>query len=542
MKEDSPPGTNSKMLETVGKLGGIAMISRMLGLIRVQLFASFFGVSYLSDAFFMAFRIPNLLRELIAEGAFLPAFITVIAQKRKRDGDAQAWRLVNRIVTTQVLILGTISFLGIIFAPTLVSWIVPHFDNEPGKIEITVTLTRILFPILLFVGLGASSTGILNIYGSFSVPAFASSFFNLGSIIVGVGLALILDPGFGLVGIICMAIGTLFGGFLQWFIQVPALIKLGFRYKPDFKVKEPAMIELGKLLTPSILGFSVAQVNVFINSIFASNFSGGVTFLELAMRIVQLPIGIFGASISTATLPSLAVAENPGNRSLFKIHLEQALRLNALLCIPSTCGLILLSDSLVQLLYRHGKFSLLSCHATSEILIAYSFGLIAYSSIKILSSAFYALKTVYTPLFIFLGSILFTTLMNWYLITKTHSGVMGLAITTSTTSLLAVLVMSIVLTKSLGKFSRAMFVAFIKIITASILMSGVIKISLLMQNQLYVNHITLGNITRISISTVLGALIFIWILRALKLEEVHQIERWTRDYFFKIRIKGIRRG
>jgi putative peptidoglycan lipid II flippase len=343
--------------------------------------------------------------------------------------------------------------------------------------------------------------------------------------VVGMGLAFIFDPDFGRTGIICMAAGTMFGGILQWLILVPSLRRLGYRYYPELRLKDPALLEIGKLITPAMIGLSISPMMVFINSIFASNFQGGVTMLELAFRLVQLPIGIFGASISTAVLPSLAVEAAQSDRTVFRSRIEQALRLNATFCIPATCGLILFRSPLVSLLYQHGKFDGESAAITSNILIVYSIGLIAYSSLKILVSALYALHCVTTPLFISFGMIALTYFLNLLFVTTTDLGVVGLALTTSMTSIFGAIMLIFLLVRRIGDFSFGMFKAIGKIILASALMSGVLILFLLIMNHFGMQLNFFGNLVLVIGGIALGVVSFYGMIRILKLEEAFELGR-----------------
>lgn len=508
------------MAKSVGRIGIAVMISRVFGLVRDQVFASCFGVSWINDAYFMAFRIPNLLRDLFAEGALSTAFVTVFARKKKDEGDEGAWRLARIVMTFQTVVLGIIVILGMVFSPQLVHWMAPNFENEPGKAELTITLLRILFPFILFLGMAALSMGVLNTYGRFGLPASASSFFNLGSIIVGVGLAWIYDPHFGRTGIICMAIGTVAGGILQWYVQVPAMKKLGYRFWPDFNFRDSALFEILKLIGPAVVGVSAVQINVVINSIFASSFSGAVTMLAFAFRLIQLPIGLFGVSISTASLPSLSVDATESNKEGFRKRIEDALRLNTFLCIPAACGLAVLGEPIIGLLFQRGKFDEQSTIETSQILTAYCLGLVGYSSIKILGPAFYALNRVSAPMFVSVGSIVATYLLNWFFVNQTTLGPIGLALTTSITALFGCAILLSILSGMIGGLSNATWLAMLKIVLASAAMTAAVWVSNVGFEKMNFAHLFSGHLIRVVAGIAIGTVIFITTARILGLEEV----------------------
>ncbi len=511
-------------MKSAGTVGIAVMVSRVLGLVRDQVFTACFGVGLLTDAFYMAFRIPNLLRDLFAEGALSTAFVTVFARKRAQEGDEAAWRLSRLTMTLQCLLLGALVLLGVWFAPAIVGWMA-HGYTQPGKMELTVVLTRILFPFILFVGMAALSMGVLNSYGHFGLPASASSFFNLGSIVVGVGLALILDPSFGETAIVCMAIGSLCGGILQWLVQVPALWKLGYRYRPAWNLSDPGLRDIGRLMGPALIGASAVQINVVINSVFASKFDGAVTMLAVAFRLVQLPIGLFGVAISTASLPGMAVAATLDNKESLRQRIEHALRLNAALCIPAACGLAILGVPLIGVLFQRGKFDSDSTLATARILIAFSIGLIAYASSKILVSAFYAMNRTAIPMCVSLGSIIVTFTLNWLLVKYTTFGAAGLALTTSTVSIFSSGILLANLACLVGAPSPGTWKAIGKIVVASAIMSGLVFLSLWIHTELGVGFLFWGNLSRVVVGVGLGALSYAGMTRWLKLEEVAELER-----------------
>lgn len=512
-------------MRSAGKVSLAVLVSRILGLVRDQVFTSCFGVGLLNDAFYMAFRIPNLLRDLFAEGALSTAFVTIFARKKAQEGDVGAWKLARLMVSFQWAILSILVILGILFAPEIVGLIAPDYAYEPGKIELTIRLTRILFPFILFVGMAALSMGILNAYGRFGLPASASSFFNLGSIVFGLGLAWVFDPQFGEKAMVCMAIGTLGGGVLQWLVQVPALGKLGYRYRPEWDLQDPGLRQIGKLVGPAIVGVSAVQVNVVINSIFASAFPGAVTMLAVAFRLIQLPIGMFGVAISTAALPALTVDAALLDQQAFRRRVEHALRMNAVLCIPSACGLAILSVPLIGLLFQRGRFDTLNTIETAHILVAYAVGLIGYASIKVLAPAFYALNRTITPMCVSLGSIGVTFVLNWFFVYRTHFGATGLAIATSFSALFSAGVLLAILSRWVEGPSPEMWKAIGKILFASAVMSGVVAFSEWIHWKQGVPYHFLGNLSRVGVGVGLGLWTFFFVARWLKLEEVEEVER-----------------
>src|SRR5438094_348074 len=300
------------------------LASRVLGVVREQIFAVFFGAGRELDAFITAFRIPNLLRDLFAEGALSAAFVSTFTQYLERGGEAAAWRLASLVINALLIVVGTITLIGIWIAPDVVLAIAPGFAAIPGKVGLTVGLTRIMFPFLPLVALAAVAMGILNTRNVFGVPASAAAFFNVGSIVGGLGAAYWLAPAYvrGILGAVAthhaaptdpalaaraitgMAIGTLIGGLLQFVVQVPSLGRVGFRYRPVLHSSDPGLRQVMRLMAPATIGAAAVQVNVFINNNFASYLGNGpVSWLNVAFRFMQLPIGLFGVALGTVTLP-----------------------------------------------------------------------------------------------------------------------------------------------------------------------------------------------------------------------------------------------
>ena len=321
-----PPGSVPRKRASVARSAGIislaVMASRILGLVREMVFAYFFGASrsFANDAYVIAFRIPNLLRDLFAEGALSSAFVTVFSDYLVTKDEKEAFRLSNLVATTLIVVLGILVILGIIFAPQVVTLIARGLQNDTEKFELTVRLTRIMMPFILVVALAAQAMGVLNARDRFGVPAMASTFFNVGSIIGGLATAALLtDPSFShpinaivekpIEGIVGMAYGVLIGGLLQYAVQWPSLLKAGFRFRPMLSLSDPGVRRIFKLMGPAIIGGAAVQVNVLVNTNFATSIPGGsgpVSWLNYSIRLMQFPIGVFGVAIATATLPSIS--------------------------------------------------------------------------------------------------------------------------------------------------------------------------------------------------------------------------------------------
>ncbi len=445
------------------------MCSRVLGLARDQIFSGIFGATSGADAFITAFRAPNLLRDLFAEGALSTAFVTTFSKKIQLEGDRSAWRLANKVATLTFVFMSVVTLLGILLASPLIEVLGGGFHAVPGKFELTVELTRIMYPFILLVSLAALAMGMLNARHVFGAPAMASSFFNLGSIVGGVALAWWLDPGFALEHIdralVGMAVGTLLGGFLQFAVQLPALSKIGYRFRPDFAWRDEGVRTILKLMGPAVIAASAVQVNVMVNASFASHQgTGAVVWLNNSFRLMQLPLGVFGVAIATVTLPLVSKAAALGNTGEFRTTLAKALRLAFFLTIPSAVGLICLGEPIISLLYQHGRFTIRDAHRTGDALQFYAIGLAAYSGIKVLAPAFYALDARTTPMNVSFATIainialngLFTYVLGW--------GHQGLALSTSLTAIVNFAALYYLMRRRVGDLeSRNLLVMFAKL-------------------------------------------------------------------------------
>jgi putative peptidoglycan lipid II flippase len=421
---------------------GIAILSsRLLGLIREMVFAGLFGAGKNLDAFLMAFRLPNLLRDLLAEGALSTAFITTFSKKIAIEGDQSAWRLANKVATLTAVFMSGVTVLGIVFAPQLVdlltwgSWsrdIVSFGDTLVSKTSLTILLTRIMWPFMLLVSLAALVMGMLNAKHVFGPPAMASSYFNLGSIIAGVAIGYWLDPHFGARSLVGLAIGTLIGGAWQLMGQFPSLWKVGYRFHADFHWRDEGVRTVLTLMGPAVIAASAVQVNVLINSGFAASLGNGpVSWLNIAFRLMQLPLGIFGVAIGTVTLPLVSKSAALGNTAEFRAILARGMRLAFLLTIPSAIGLAMLASPIISVIYQHGRFTAEMTRETAGALQFYAIGLASYAALKVLTPAFYAVGKRNTPMlvsFLAIGANLF---LNWLFTFRLGWGHRGLAFSTS---------------------------------------------------------------------------------------------------------------
>ena len=450
-----------------GVVGLAVLCSRVLGLAREQIFAALFGGGRVMDAFTIAFRIPNLLRDLFAEGALSTSFVTVFTRTATLQDGAAAWRLANKVATLTVVTLSAITVLGIVSAPWLVALLAPGFD--PAKAALTVTLTRIMWPFILLVSLAALVMGMLNARNVFGMPAMASSFFNLGSIVGGVVLGYWLDPHFGPRAILGLAIGTLIGGGLQLLVQLPVLSREGYRFHPDMRWRDPGVRAILRLMGPSVVAASTTQVNVLVNSVFASQLGDGPTFwLTVAFRLMQLPLGIFGVALGTVALPLLARMAATGNTAAFRSELARGMRLTFLMTIPASIGLMVLAEPIISVLYQHGRFGVRETAESAGALRFYAIGLCGYAALKVLVNAFYALDRRKTPMVVSFIAVALNLLLNWVFTRKLGWGHRGLAFSTACVASSNFLILYALMRAQLGQLeSRAMATLLIKVALAS---------------------------------------------------------------------------
>ncbi len=388
------------------------LCSRVLGLAREQAFAILFGAGYVIDAFVVAFRIPNMLRDLFGEGALSAAFVAVFAGYNEK-GEKETWRLASNVLVFFAVFLSILTLVGIFASEHIVRLLVQDdFIQVPGKVELTARLTAIMFPFLVLVSLASVVMGVLNTKGRFFVPAMASSFFNIGALLGGVSLALLL-PRFDQPAIVGMAIGILIGGVLQLCCQLPTLYRAGFRFTPHLDLRDPGLRRILVLMMPAVIGLAPLQLNILINTYFASSLAEGtLSWVNYAFRLFWLPVGLFGVALSVATMP--VVSRYAAQRDMPRLKETYVSSLTMAFClgIPASVGLMILAGPIVRVVFQHGRFDVLATARTSEVLACYAVGLFAYIAVKIMVPVFYALDRPRYPV---IGSFL-TMLVNLVII------------------------------------------------------------------------------------------------------------------------------
>lgn len=489
----SGPHARAQLARRASVVSAAVALSRVLGVAREQAFAVFFGAGRELDAFITAFRIPNLLRDLFAEGALSAAFVSTFAQQLEQRGEPAAWRLASQVVNALVLVVGTIVVAGIMWAPQLAHLIAPGFDAIPGKLELTIALARVMWPFLLLVTLAAVAMGMLNARHVFGVPSLAAACFNVGSIGGGLLCAWWFAPEYmrGVAhavwthtpmaphdgdaaahAITGMAIGTLTGGSLQLLVQLPALRGIGFRYQRVLDWRDPGLQRVLRLMGPAVIGAAAMQINVLVNSNFASYLGDGpVSWLNVAFRFMQLPIGLFGVAIGTVTLPEVSRQAARGELDALRTTLREALVLLATLCLPAAVALHVFRVPVIGLLYEHGRFHADDTLAAAAALTGYAAGLAGYAGIKVLLPAFYALGDARTPAVISLASIVTNYALNWTLVRSLGFGHAGLALSTSAVATVNFLLLFFVLRRRLGSLGEQLIPTVGRITLAVVVMA-----------------------------------------------------------------------
>ncbi len=550
-----PPAKQASVARSAGIVSIAVMFSRVLGLVRETLFAKYFGAGFLYDAFIVGFRIPNLLRDLFAEGALSAAFVKVFTDYQLKGGEKEAWRLASLVFNCLAVVLSVITVLGIFLSPLFVKIITYNYLGDPNhfypveKAALATTLMQIMFPFILLVALAALAMGVLNTKGKFGVPASASTAFNIASIIFGLILAFWLSGGdwerstdkFTLPSeaaqwaIIGMSIGVLIGGAAQILIQLPSLHKVGFRFSLALNFKDEGVRKVMRLMGPAIIGTGAIQVKVLVDTIVASGIDGGASWLSYAFRLMQFPIGVFGVAIGTAAIPTLSRLASDQNTVKFRNTLADAIKLVFLLAIPSACGLVVLGQPIISLIYQRGEFDAFDTNMTAWALGAYSIGLAGYAAIKVLSPAFYAIDDAKTPMYVSVASIAVHFVSSFGLMQLLSTvgvsperpngyGHVGVALATSIVALGNFLALSLLMRRRIKRLNgRDIFTSFVKIIIASAAMSAAAYISYYYLTNYFGDKSLLIRLAEAFIPIAIGGIVFVIAAKLLRVTELEQI-------------------
>lgn len=412
------------LLKALATVSGMILLSRVLGFVRDFVIARVFGAGMMTDAFFVAFKLPNLLRRLFAEGAFSQAFVPILSEYKNKRSEADAKRLIDRVATLLFLALIAVTLIGMIGAPLLVYVSAPGFAATPDKFALTVTLTRITFPYILFMSLVALAGGILNTWSRFAVPAFTPVLLNVAMI----GMALFAAPYFSQ-PVMALAWAVFLGGTLQLLIQLPSLQRIGMLPRFVLDWQDDGVRRIIRLMAPAVLGVSVSQISLLINTVFASFLeTGSVSWLYYADRLMEFPAGMLGAALGTVLLPSLAKFHANDNMEEYSKLLDWGLRLTFLLAAPAALALATIAVPLIATLFHHGAFSARDVLMTRNALVAYSIGLLGMILVKVLAPGFYARQNVRTPVKIGILTLCVTQALNLALIGWLRHAGLALAI------------------------------------------------------------------------------------------------------------------
>ncbi len=470
---------SSRLARSAGLIGAATASSRLLGLVREQVLAGIFGAgaSPAMDAYNVAFRIPNLLRDLFAEGAMTSAFVPTFTRTLTTAGKEAAWRVGNLVMNTLVLATLIPVVLGIIFAPAITGWLAPNYATVmlPGgsgtKLDLTTDLTRIMLPFLTTLAVATAMMGMLNSLRRFFVPSLSPAMFNVASIFSAFAIVPLM-PYFGLEPIVGIAIGTLLGGLGQIALQWPTLRAEGFRYQPVIDFKDPTLREILRLMGPATLGVAAVQINVTVNTYLAQwQEQGAVSWLGYAFRLMYLPIGLFGVSIATASLPDISRQAATEDLASIRSTVSRALRMMLMLNVPATVGLIVLAEPIVAMIYQRNAFLPADTTATAAALMWYAPGLLGYSAIKVISPTFYSLRDSRTPVIVSVLSIALNLGLNIVLVRL--YGFKGLALGTAAAAIFNAVVLGTLLGRRLqGLDGSRIAVAGTKIAIASAAMGA----------------------------------------------------------------------
>jgi putative peptidoglycan lipid II flippase len=509
-----------KLARSAGLISIATMASRVLGVAREMVLAAFFGASggMEMDAFNVAFRVPNLLRDLFAEGAMTAAFVPTFTRALTTEGREAAWRLGNLVVNALLIITGLLVAIGIVFARPITHAIAPWFAGTPGKLELTTELTRIMLPFLGTVAVAVAMMGMLNSLRRFFIPALSPAMFNVATIVCAFVLVPIM-PRLGLQPIVGIAIGTVLGGLGQIALQWPVLRREGFRYHPIVDFTDPKLREVLRLMGPGTLGLAAVQINVFVNTYLAtSQQQGAVSWLNYAFRLMYLPIGLFGVSIATAALPDIARRANEGDTLGLQRTISTALRMMLMLNVPATVGLISLAQPIVALLLQRGRFTAHDTAATAAALIFYAPGLLGYSAVKIASPSFYSLRDSRTPVIVSVIAVLANLTINLLLVRV--MGYRGLALGTALAAMFNAGALLWLLRRRLGGLDeRRVFIAFVKILAASIVMGGAARLAASWLATLLPSAHVIGRAAQLAGAIAVGVVVLIAAARILRLAE-----------------------
>lgn len=528
MRPKSAPLKDVGLLESAGVVSLAVAASRVTGLIRESVLAWLFGASGTFDAYVLAYRIPNLARDLFAEGALSSAFVPEFSRYLTTKSHEEACELSNITGTLLILIVSAVVILGIVFTPQFVNVLAPGYHAIPGKWELAVRLARTMFPFLLLLALAAQAQGILNASHRFGVPAVSSAIFNLGSVFFGLTLGYWFGPRLGISAVEGMAIGIVFGGVAQLLFQLPSVWRAGFAWRPQWNPQHEGVRRILTLMGPALIGSASVHINLLVNTNLAAGIrdaaghiiNGPVSWLAYAFRFMQLPIGLFGVSMGSAMLPRIARNAAQGNLPQFRDTLSRALVSTLLLTIPSSVGLAILGESIVGLIFERGRFTPFDTHQTALALSCYAVGLAGFSALKLLAPAFYALGDSRTPMCVSLAAVAVNFTVATTLVRGVGIGHAGLALSNAAVSWFSCLALLALIRGRIGGVrGRQLLLAVLKISLASAIM-GAACFALIHATAAAIAGIRLRRVVNLAAGIPLGAAVWFLSASALRIPEL----------------------
>ena len=503
---------NEKVSRAAGSIGSMTLFSRVFGFIRDLVIAMSFGSSAAADAFFVAFRIPNIQRRILGEGGMTAAFIPVFSGYLATNKSKEGWEFCSKLFLLLSVALGAVSLIIFFFASSLISVLAPGFVDDPGKFQLTVRLTEWMAAFLFFIGLSAFFTAILNTKKIFALPAFAPVLLNICIIVSALWISPKMEE-----PIMGLAVGVLAGGFIQVAMQWPLARAKGLRFSFNFDFKNAGIVKFGKLMLPAVLGVAVYEINILIDTLLASLLPGGsISYLYYGNRLVQLPLGVFGVALGAAILPTLSDQAAQKDIDSFRKTISFGVRLVLFVTIPATCGLIVLRFPIVNTLWERGEFLRIATDGTSQAILCYSIGLCAFAGLKILTAGFYSLHDAKTPAIIGAYSMALNVALNLILMGPLKHA--GLALATSLAAIFNCLVLLVILKRRLGRFEGTkIWKSTQKLIVAS----GVMTLAVYFLNGLLFNpaESLLIKLAVLFFCIFMGVSCFIIVSRLLKNEE-----------------------
>lgn len=501
------------LIKSTGVIGAATAISRVLGFARDMVIANFFGTGLAAQAFFVAFRIPNSLRDIVGEGAANSAIVPVLTGYKAKGENKEFLRASKVLFNISFASLSVLTLIGIIISPLIVRLIAPGFIHEPSTLQLTIQLNRTIFPYLILIGLTAYTMGVLNTERHFAGPAFGPCFLNIALIAAGLWLC----PRIGVIGLV---VGTLIGGILQLALNIVVMYKKGFSI--DFRegFRHPAVKKISLLLIPRAFGSAVYQVNIFVDTMLASLSwivgSGGVAALYYSNRLIQFPLAIFGLALAQAALPKMSHEFSTNDMPKLKETLSFSLRVTFLIMIPASVGLAMLGAPIIKMLFQRGEFTDYSTYITNSALFFYAFGLCAYGGIKLLVTCFYSMHDTMTPVKTALAAVILNVVLNLILMWPMKLG--GLALATSISATVNFLILYHILKKRIGRLgTKEIIDSFLRVLLSSIVMGIVLK------------FLSAGAfcIKGLILSMIAGPLTFIAAAYIFKVKELEKVFAWA---------------